>query len=232
MALIKCKECGESVSSKAKTCPKCGARVAKKPMGCVMLVAIVVLGFLVISILSSTLKSGKSAQTGRISSIQAPVDRGSPVQEKPESGSQWNYFQTDDQMGKGVIYQALVSSSNAVNFSFPYSGPQRASLSLLTHPRYGKDVIFRIEKGQILCRSYEGCEVIVRFDDEDAVKYSAVGAADNSPETIFIKRYDGFVKKLIAAKRVRISVDIYQEGSPVFDFDVRGFSQEKYRQKG
>ena len=232
MALVKGKECGESVSSKAKTCPKCGARVAKKPMGCVSLVGIVIFGFFVISILSKTPESGKSDQTGGVSSIRAPIDRGIPVQEKAESGSQWSNYQTDDQMGKGVIYHALVSSSNTVNFGFPYSGPQRGSLSLLTHPRYGKDVIFTIEKGQILCRSYDGCEVLVRFDDEDAVKYSAVGTADNSTETIFIKNYDGFVKKLIAAKRVRISVDIYQEGSPVFDFDVRGFSQEKYRKKG
>jgi hypothetical protein len=30
MALIKCKECGEKVSSKAKACPKCGAKPKKK----------------------------------------------------------------------------------------------------------------------------------------------------------------------------------------------------------
>lgn len=30
MALMKCKECGEDVSNKAKTCPKCGAKAPKK----------------------------------------------------------------------------------------------------------------------------------------------------------------------------------------------------------
>lgn len=30
MALVKCKECGEDVSTKAKTCPKCGAKAPKK----------------------------------------------------------------------------------------------------------------------------------------------------------------------------------------------------------
>ena len=30
MALVKCKECGEEVSTKAKTCPKCGAKAPKK----------------------------------------------------------------------------------------------------------------------------------------------------------------------------------------------------------
>ncbi|EKT4488947.1 MULTISPECIES: zinc-ribbon domain-containing protein [Shewanella] len=30
MALVKCKECGEQVSTKAKSCPKCGAKPPKK----------------------------------------------------------------------------------------------------------------------------------------------------------------------------------------------------------
>ncbi|WP_412514572.1 MULTISPECIES: zinc-ribbon domain-containing protein [Shewanella] len=30
MALVKCKECGEEVSTKAKTCPKCGAKAPTK----------------------------------------------------------------------------------------------------------------------------------------------------------------------------------------------------------
>ncbi|RVS47000.1 zinc-ribbon domain-containing protein [Citrobacter freundii] len=33
MALIKCKECGEQVSDKAASCPKCGAPIAKKNKG-------------------------------------------------------------------------------------------------------------------------------------------------------------------------------------------------------
>jgi hypothetical protein len=34
MALIECKECGNEVSSKAESCPKCGAAVETKGMGC------------------------------------------------------------------------------------------------------------------------------------------------------------------------------------------------------
>lgn len=33
MALIKCKDCGNEVSSKAESCPKCGAKVKKKGIG-------------------------------------------------------------------------------------------------------------------------------------------------------------------------------------------------------
>jgi len=134
-------------------------------------------------------------------------------------------------MGKGVVYQAHVLSSNTVEFGFPYSGTQHATLALRTHPRNGKDIIFRIEKGQILCHSYEDCTALVRFDDEPPTNYSAVGAADNSTETIFIRNYDRFIGKMLKAKRVRISVNIYQQGAPAFEFDVSSFDQEKYRPK-
>lgn len=39
MSLIKCKECNNEISDKAKTCPKCGAK-NKRPSGCLKLIAI------------------------------------------------------------------------------------------------------------------------------------------------------------------------------------------------
>ena len=132
-------------------------------------------------------------------------------------------------MGKGTTYWAQVTSSNTVNFDRPYDGPQHGTLTLRTHPRYGKNVIFQIEKGQILCRSYEDCTILVRFDDRKAERYSAIGAADNSTETIFIRNYSRFVDSMQKAKTVRIAVEIYHQGAPVFEFDVSGFDTAKYK---
>ena len=227
MALIKCKECETEVSSEAETCPKCGARVAAKPMGCGTLIGVVILGVVIISAFSSIFSSStksSSAPVGASSTSSTPT-ASTPV----PPGSQWFYNHSDDSMGKGVIHQAHVSSSNTVNFGFPYAGTQHATFSLRAHPRHGKDVIFRIEKGQILCRSYEDCTVLVRFDDEPPTNYSAVGAADNSTETVFIRNYDRFIGKMLKAKRVRIAANIYQQGAPVFEFDVSSFDQGKYK---
>ena len=47
MALIKCKECGSEVSSKAKTCPKCGIRVAVKPRSYSRLIGVIFFGAVV-----------------------------------------------------------------------------------------------------------------------------------------------------------------------------------------
>lgn len=146
-------------------------------------------------------------------------------------GTQWTYSQAEDKMSGGTTYHAYVYSTNTVEFGFPYSGVQNGRLELRIDPKYGKDVIFRIEKGQILCHSYQDCTVLVRFDDEKPVNYSAVGAADNSTETIFLRNYSRFVEKLLKAKQVRISTNIYQQGEPVFEFDVSGFDHEKYKPK-
>jgi len=175
--------------------------------------------------------TGSDISSPPTGSPSASIAQSAPAPKPILPGSQWSYHQSDDPMGKGVISQAYVSSSNTVNFDFPYAGEQHATLRLRINPRHGKDVMFSIEKGQILCHSYEDCTVLVRFDDEKAINYSALGAADNSTETIFIRNYGRFVENMLKAKQVRISTNIYQQGAPVFEFDVSGFDQNKYKPK-
>jgi len=54
MALKKCEECGNQVSTKAQTCPKCGAPVKKeqKKYGCGTTIIVVIIIFVVLSILN------------------------------------------------------------------------------------------------------------------------------------------------------------------------------------
>ena len=147
-----------------------------------------------------------------------------------KNGAQWRYSQDADPMSNGSTYSAMVVSTNTVNFKFPYAGAQHGKLTLRTDPRYGKNVILNIEKGQFLCRSYgDGCKVLVRFDDKEATNYSAMGPSDNSTQTIFIGDYSRFAGEMLKAKKVRISAEFFQEGSPVFEFDVSGFDVGKYR---
>jgi hypothetical protein len=185
--------------------------------------------------LQSQLEIEKAKSKPASSSVEPVSEVKPPDTSEPETestlGTQWAYSQAEDKMSGGTTYHAYVISTNTVEFGFPYNGIQNATLHLRIDPKYGKDVIFRIEKGQILCNSYEDCSVLVRFDGEKPVTYSAIGAADNSTETIFIRNYSKFVGKLLKAKQVRISTNIYQQGAPVFEFDVSGFNQEKYKPK-
>ena len=166
----------------------------------------------------------QSTGTGpQSSNTDSPFPAGSP---------QWIYSQSPDPMGKGTTYTAMIQSTNTVTFDFPYGGSQHAKLILRTHPRHGKDVLLRLERGQFLCTSYDGCSVLVRFDDGEARRFSAAPPSDNSTETLFIQNYSRFVAGMLKARRVRISAEVYQEGSPVFDFDVSGFETARYRPPG
>lgn len=146
--------------------------------------------------------------------------------------SAWDYRAREDKMTGGTTYAATATSVNTVNFDFPYSGEQHGRLTLRRDPKYGKDVILAIEKGQILCPSYDGCTVMVRFDNGKPEAFSAVGAADGSTEAVFIQNYDRFLQKMRKAKIARLSVNIYQEGSPVFEFYVGGFNPDRLTPKG
>jgi hypothetical protein len=134
-------------------------------------------------------------------------------------------------MSNGRVHHAVTRSTNFVEFDFPYRGPQRGTLVLRTHPKNGKDVIFSIERGQLLTRSYEDSTALVRFDDSEPVSFKVVGAEDHSSTSAFFRDYQGFVSKLLKAKRVRISLPVYQEGSPVFEFDVSSFDSDSYLEK-
>jgi len=147
------------------------------------------------------------------------------------SGKQWHYVSSEDKMSGGTVYVASVQSSNTVNFDSPYRGAQHAALDLRIDPQLGKDLMLSIERGQFMCRSYQACTVMVRFDEEKPVKYSAIGPSDNSTKLLFIRNYDQFLNKMKKAKIVRIAPEVYHNGSPVFEFDVSGFSQEKHRPK-
>lgn len=157
----------------------------------------------------------------------APAAPSSP--EPPSVHSAWEYSAYDDEMSSGKIYYAKLTSVNTVNFGFPYEGAQHATLTLRTHPRYGKDVILSLERGQFRCSSYDGCNVLVRFDNSEPTSYTAQGPEDNSTEHLFIAPYSQFVARLGRAQRVRVSATVYQEGAQVFEFDVAGFSPKDYR---
>ncbi|SNX59751.1 hypothetical protein SAMN06296273_1185 [Nitrosomonas ureae] len=228
MAIIKCKECGNEISSEARNCPKCGYKIPKS-IGCGTAILIIIAIFVALVMISGPdTDYVQSSPESDHSHLQA-LDHPSPQNKIENPGDQWIYQQSNDQMSKDLVYQAQVFSTNTVNFDFPYSGAQHGSLTLRTHPRHGKDVIFNIARGQILCYSYDKCSVLIRFDDGDPIKYTALSAADNSSETIFIENYNKFAGQMLKAKKVRISVNIYKEGSPVFEFDVSDFDVNKYR---
>lgn len=232
--MTKCKECGTAISTKADACPKCGAKQVRTS-GC----AKVALGFILIASFLVAIAQCSQPSTNPVShekvsasSTAQVAQQHSSAQPAPpaiEPGSQWSYDNDQDKMGKGTAYFASIMSENTVDFKFPYSGSQHATLLLRLHPRFGKSVILSVDRGQFLCHSYDGCVVLVRFDDQEAQRYSANGPSDNSTTSIFIRDYSRFFKNMTKAKRMRIAAEFFQQGSPVFEFDVSNFNESKLK---
>ena len=140
----------------------------------------------------------------------------------------WRYRDfTDEASGKKGT-RALLSSENSVNLSFPYSGSQYGELEIRNHPRWGFDVIFSLQRGQIVSSSsWNNKTIVIRFDDGEAKTWGYNEAGDNSSEHAFIKPEGQFESMMKRAKKVYITPTIYQDGSRTFRFNVKGYDASK-----
>lgn len=131
----------------------------------------------------------------------------------------WAYDSYKDEMSGVTVKTAKAKSLNDVEFGFPYQGKQSGTLYLRNHPRHGKEVIFTIEKGQIVCQ-VSTCQINVKFGEGKPSTMQANRPADHSSTVLFIGGHDRFVSNLKKVKEVRIEVPFYREGVRVFTFDV------------
>src|SRR3546814_7342616 len=67
--------------------------------------------------------------------------------------SKWTYNEQMDEMRGTVTKTARLTSSNEVNLQFPY-GTVSGYIEVRKRPTDGLNVMFLVDKGQILCRSY------------------------------------------------------------------------------
>lgn len=143
----------------------------------------------------------------------------------------WSYRQEQDPMTSKTKFFASVQSEAPFELEFPYQGLQHARLVLRKDPRSGLNIMLIIEKGQFICRSYDGCEVSVRFDEATAKNWSVSEPADYSSETLFFNREESFLAQLQKAKVVRVQATIHDAGDRTFEFDVSGFKPEAFQAK-
>lgn len=176
-----------------------------------------------------TTPEAKEAQTllSQIRDQQEKADQEAARLAAESIGKQWSYSTFKDDMTSKTGYTAFVSSTNSFEFEFPYQGKQHAKLTLRKHPRWGNDVMFSIEKGQILCHSYGDCSVRVRFDDGPSQTLTGTEPADNSSETVFIPGFQRFSSQLAKAKVLRIEVNVFHQGTLTASFDVAGFDPKR-----
>lgn len=133
--------------------------------------------------------------------------------------AQWSYKDQQDEMTGKTTHQALAQSSNILDLPFPYQGYNWGYLMVRTSNR-GPQVIYSVDKGQILCPSHSGCTVKVRFDEAQPVSFSGRPANDGSSEFVFLMDTKRFIKLATGAKTIRVQVNMYQAGAPVMTFQL------------
>lgn len=120
-----------------------------------------------------------------------------------------------------VSKHATTESINTVNFDFPYQGVQHGTVMV-----YENGVLFYVKKGQVICNGgseYGTCVVLVKFDDGKARYVKARKSGDDSTTIAFTE--PSFLKNMKRSKKLMIQVEVFHNGLPVFDFDVRGLDK-------
>ncbi len=214
MALKPCKECGKDVSTTVTKCPHCGKRLKLSllALGCIGCLGITVFTFascVGLAVLGSS-GIGKMAEHGL----------GAEANEPQNANNGWQYSTNVDDLSGKEVYNAAIRSSNFQSFDFPYNGQTYGTLILRKHPRYGKDIIFQIDRGQILCHTYDSCPFTLRFDEGSPIKMTGNPSEDNSSDTAFLP-YNRLFHKIKNSKKLVIGIPIYQEGVPTFVFDTK-----------
>src|SRR3546814_801566 len=112
-------------------------------------------------------------------------------------------------------------STNEVNLQFP-DGTVISYIEVRKRPTDGLNVMFLVDKGQILCRSYSDGHVSVKFDDQPIKRYACDGASDGNSDIAFLSNESGFLANLKKLKKVIIEAEFYQQGNQQFAFDTAG----------
>jgi hypothetical protein len=115
MALVKCKECGEQVSTSAKSCPKCGAKPPKKTSMFTWVVGFFLVCAVYAAIRTPSAKtSDQAASSSALSSVTTAVEA-APV--KP----QWAVTTSVDKMtGKRKVFATSPTVASTETMQSPY----------------------------------------------------------------------------------------------------------------
>ena len=130
----------------------------------------------------------------------------------------WRYSEEVDKMTGGREKWAQIESNNTLALQFPYAGPNYGRIYVRQHPRHGLDVFVSVDKGQILCPSYDGCSVMVRFDENKPITFKASGSSDRDPRFVFLRSESRFIADAKKAKSILVQLEMYRGGSQLLEF--------------
>lgn len=131
----------------------------------------------------------------------------------------WEFSHLVDEMTGDSIHVASLKSKNYVTLDFPYNGKTFGSLYIRNNGG-NDDVMFVIDQGQYTS-NYKVDSWMIKFDDNDPVKYRILEPESGSSETLFISPEDSFIEKLNVSDSVKIQVSFYEYGNHTYTFNLK-----------
>ena len=182
---------------------------------------VIVLGVILIVWLLTKSQDSTLGEQSQIEQMKQRMDNElKELQEQQQK--HWQISKTIDEMTDKERVVASLTSGNEVYFKFPYDGGSSLKMSIR---RWNNDldVFFTISQGQFTCSEYNGTNtVMIRFDDEEAVKYRVVESATNRSDMLFISSSSSAKKILSKCKEahtIKVRANFFDEGSRDFVFE-------------
>ena len=222
MALTKCKECGNEISTKADSCPNCGAKAPKKTSLFTWFVLMLMLSIGYTLIQSPTNRTNYSAETSKTSSTE-----GAKVTKAPEIRlPTWSNRTSKDVMTNK--FQAFASSPRAeakTKMDFPYQDTEGwlgigcdadsewAYFGFTNQPNITDD---ETEDG------YNLIETRIRWDDQvqNVVLVQTWGA-----KFLHFENHATAIERIASSNRVLLELNWHGQRSAHFEFTLRGSSR-------
>jgi hypothetical protein len=130
----------------------------------------------------------------------------------------WIYHNQADAMSGKSTHQAQLVSDNTLALAFPYGGQNNGMLIIRKHPKWGTDVIFQLQKGQLMCRSYRPCNISVKFDNKAPKVFKGAPAEDNDSTLAFLTPTKTFIAEASKASRILVEITLFKQGTHVLEF--------------
>lgn len=138
----------------------------------------------------------------------------------------WQYSEEKDKMSGKTNYFAFSTSTNKLEFEFPYQGGSTFTL-VIRNMGQGNNVMLGVSKGQFMGSIMGSQYLRVKFDDEQPVNYPYNSPQDASSTSIFLTNEATFISKLKKAKKLMIEAPFFNAGRQIIYFNVDGFKWSK-----
>lgn len=224
MALVKCKECGEQISNKAKTCPKCGAAQPKKTSAFTWIVALFFAAIIFAAMQGNdTTSPSRSTSESPRAGNQASAPSTSTSAERPEPT--WRTTVSRDEMTgeqKSFAMSPTVPSTRLMDF--PYRGT--TGTLAVGCDRSSEWVYFNFSKAPNLNRTqtrdgFNEIRTRIRWDEsiEDVTLIQRWGAT-----SLHFRNAQDAIQKIAASNSVMLQLNWHGQDQVHFEIPLRGSS--------